>query len=799
MNQPKPKKITIHTEKKIEIDVPKDLNELKKIFIKEFNVDEKSEFWLSYQDEENENIVITNEEDFKAFLESFQNNKINQIKASVNPFQGIIEGNRPKENPVDLLKKKTELQTEIFENNEENNLNDNNLNNNLLEENKNYKNEIKTLTEENEKNKLKIKELEEEKKKIMDENEKYKLKIKKLEDAEPKGNNEENSKIVNPLNELSKKTILETKIDNNENDNNLKKEFEKEKNNLLNEIEKYKNKIETLTNENEMNKKKIKELEEKVKNNDEPKENPIDLLKKETVLGTEILENNNEGDSKIVNPLHEFEKKTNLETNIDNNNENEKNKLKIKELEDEIKKLLDENENNKKKIKELDDKNKIIDENEKKIKKLEDDKNKIIDENEKKIKKLKDENEVYKKQEQNVRIYLDNKNDEKIKELEKQLEEEKNKRDKEIGNLKDKIKKLEEEGKKKDDIINERKSKIEEINREHPNSDENIQEISSKLEKLETENSNLNNEIKKKNEEIKKLMKCGKKYTDALDKNMQLFDEIKNLEKEIAEYKKKIKEYEEKINNNDNKKEYVSVNSSIHEGIKCEKCKICPIIGERYKCSVCPNYNLCSKCEEKNFDLNEHPHDFIRMRKVEKIEKKNANDKDNSIDFLKDFTFSNDLGTNVYLVYCKIKKYKIRFKVMNTSNKQYPEGIHVEIDKKSSLLPTMKENKLNPLKPNESHKISLSYDKLSSLKASTYYTYINFTFNNKIIGDQIKICIKFLEPTDYELADDFIKKYPFYEFNNKEIIVKNLIANNCNFELALNAIMENQNPNKKKK
>ena len=65
-------------------------------------------------------------------------------------------------------------------------------------------------------------------------------------------------------------------------------------------------------------------------------------------------------------------------------------------------------------------------------------------------------------------------------------------------------------------------------------------------------------------------------------------------------------------NENNNKK--IKCNT-VHNGIKCEKCFKEPIIGYRYKCSTCTNYNLCEDCEEKNAQTGEHPHEFIKMRK----------------------------------------------------------------------------------------------------------------------------------------------------------------------------------------
>ena len=52
---------------------------------------------------------------------------------------------------------------------------------------------------------------------------------------------------------------------------------------------------------------------------------------------------------------------------------------------------------------------------------------------------------------------------------------------------------------------------------------------------------------------------------------------------------------------------------SVHYGTACAICNCCPVIGIRYKCSVCPDYNCCSKCEVKST----HPHPFIKLKQYQ--------------------------------------------------------------------------------------------------------------------------------------------------------------------------------------
>ncbi len=43
-------------------------------------------------------------------------------------------------------------------------------------------------------------------------------------------------------------------------------------------------------------------------------------------------------------------------------------------------------------------------------------------------------------------------------------------------------------------------------------------------------------------------------------------------------------------------------------GVSCDGCNMVPIIGQRYHCPTCGNYDLCAACEKKG---HEHPLELV--------------------------------------------------------------------------------------------------------------------------------------------------------------------------------------------
>ena len=128
--------------------------------------------------------------------------------------------------------------------------------------------------------------------------------------------------------------------------------------------------------------------------------------------------------------------------------------------------------------------------------------------------------------------------------------------------------------------------------------------IEKEKEEEEDEDDDLNEEDDKELTEEEKIKKSLR---------LMVRSKLKNLEKNIiSELCNDIKNSQLIPNQN--------INSSIvHKGIKCNQCGKNNITGIRYKCSTCPNYNLCEDCEEDS--THDEDHIFVKIREPVSTEK----------------------------------------------------------------------------------------------------------------------------------------------------------------------------------
>ena len=121
------------------------------------------------------------------------------------------------------------------------------------------------------------------------------------------------------------------------------------------------------------------------------------------------------------------------------------------------------------------------------------------------------------------------------------------------------------------------------------------------------------------------------KFSKIYEKKIkQIYDSVMNnskimCEQILSQNKLRFEEEEKKRNQIidanifNNAHEHFNINQSskcktVHNGITCNYCKKCPIVGYRYKCLECPEYNLCQNCEK----VAEHEHNFIKFVNEEK-------------------------------------------------------------------------------------------------------------------------------------------------------------------------------------
>lgn len=145
-------------------------------------------------------------------------------------------------------------------------------------------------------------------------------------------------------------------------------------------------------------------------------------------------------------------------------------------------------------------------------------------------------------------------------------------------------------------------------------------------EDVEKRISKANDEIKKiretANEKNCKLPEEDETFLDNYQKdNEKAFKEVDKWIEFIFRHSHEIIEAVEKKNEENSekldeirKKVGINLNSEkknvVHPGVICDGCNG-PIIGVRYKCTICDNFDYCEKCEEKN--NGEHGHPLLKI------------------------------------------------------------------------------------------------------------------------------------------------------------------------------------------
>ena len=516
---------------------------------------------------------------------------------------------------------------------------------------------------------------------------------------------------------------LKAKIEDLENKNNkIEKEYKAEMENKINELNKIKNEQEeNIKSFDDLNKSNLelqnknKELEDKyneinqkyneLKSNNELQNNSILELKQNI---NDINQKYNEEIKK-----NEFNNEKLNEINNKYSIESSKNKELESNYSELNKKYNEENRNKNEEIKELKEK---IDEKENENKKLKE----KIEEKELKIKE----------QEESIRN-LENEKEE--------LNEIKDKREKEVENkfkndLQVQIEK----------IKSEEENKINTFKKEYENSlkqkyDNKINSEISKIQKALF--NNIEDEIKKKNIEFKKLYEKENKRDKYYNEIMEM---IKNISNPVI------------------KNENIIECKTIHYGVKCQKCFRDPIIGYRYKCSICNNYNLCEKCENENLISEDHSHFFIKMRNAIEYYKEKGYEENKSNDIVKknikniskkEYSFEclNDNNLIIETLEGRSEE-KLELILRNNGEKTWPKyTTKLTKGRETTLSLKNEEIILEPQNPGETKEYKIILKELDNNKAGKYKLSYDFYVNNDYYETELEINVIIKENKNNEI------------------------------------------------
>jgi hypothetical protein len=380
----------------------------------------------------------------------------------------------------------------------------------------------------------------------------------------------------------------------------------------------------------------------------------------------------------------------------------------------------------------------------------------------------------------------------------------------------------------------------------------NINEVllnkNNEIMKLNEQINVKNKELKEKEDKIKEINEQNQKKISDLEKSLeenrnQIFKEKQNsesakkeVEKNISQIKDSLKDGNIKIDMNEAFKElydfidnYINglSKSLVHNGIKCEKCFDEPIKGYRYKCTICNDYNLCEKCEEKNLISEEHPHYFIKIRNEYKegdeitdnipdIINDNPNNNDNNINIINDN--ENDINDSnkdrefkkEYSYDClnqtKLTNYiyegtdeaKIEIILKNNGKEDWPKDCTKLIFDETSKIKG-DEIVLKPQKSNEQQNYNVILKNDSNLPVGEYKSYLLFCVNDETFGENLELTVGIKEKKkkkseideNIDKINEFRQNYSLDKNDHSDAKILEALKNNdFDFDAAFSSLFD---------
>ena len=239
--------------------------------------------------------------------------------------------------------------------------------------------------------------------------------------------------------------------------------------------------------------------------------------------------------------------------------------------------------------------------------------------------------------------------------------------------------------------------------------------------------------INKKRKQCKKCDGTGKMSEHMLNRVREIVKlELNSLiQSEASQYASQIAMSQSMIASN-----------IVHKNARCDSCKVNPIKGIRYKCNVCPSYNLCEACE-----INQgHDHPMLKLR--------NALPKEEGKYKVEICEETYGPGKNYLLPGAKLFK---RWKFKNTGTCSWPkETVLVSMDASSPEPKTMNGYQVHPGNFLEAN---MSFDVPSS-PATYIWRYQLLDDKKKRIGSVIPFELIVKESEEEEVRKAIVKQFP---------------------------------------
>ncbi len=403
--------------------------------------------------------------------------------------------------------------------------------------------------------------------------------------------------------------------------------------------------------------------------------------------------------------------------------------------------------------------------------------------------------------------------------------------------------------------LNQQKLKLKEANK-------NIEDLQGKYNNEIQKNKLLNNEISQmkeeseyyknksnKSEEDVKLINNLKKQIQKLQTDMKRIEmskdeQIKYEKSEKESIKQKYETLKQKMENSNMDVLNINnecVNNTIHKEIKCNMCSKNILTENKYKCSECPDFNLCEKCYVNNEKKNIHKHKFIIKKEDEKIsnnkettrgdefpsflndsnitepnylygtknddyyneitKKINFDNDELEIDIQNDSIIYNHAEDSKYEYQVDQKEYIKIFKqgtitkitigiyIKNIGINQWSDDTKLCCDNQSDL--RCPEIKIKPLKQNVSDYVSCVFEGLEQIGFGKYIVLLNFIVDELIYGGPIKITLICEEDKELTKVNEFRKEFGLTKKEHDDQKLKQILKkNNWNFEQAFDKLFD---------